>query len=234
MANLTESALWAGVYRLERTDPVIGQDPLVPATIGKSNQAAQDLANRDLFLRTQLDQSGMGLNALTAINNLDTLQFSGTYYASSGATGAPVAATVFTVLHQAGNATTTASQTAISLAGDRSFRRRKVANVWQAWTEMWGGLEAISSLTANGYQRLPSGLILQWISAVVPGGAALVTVTNPIAFPNNSFGAFVTRHANNPQADDIYASELFLATTTIRRLSTAVGSNTTKIFMIGN
>lgn len=41
-----------------------------------------------------------------------------------------------------------------------------------------------SSLSANGYQKLPSGLIIQWgyISSIGPGGG--VTVTFPVAFPN--------------------------------------------------
>ncbi|GMB00447.1 hypothetical protein [Pelosinus sp. IPA-1] len=41
-----------------------------------------------------------------------------------------------------------------------------------------------SSITGNGYQKLPSGLILQWgTAAIVSGGA----VTYPIAFPNGVY-----------------------------------------------
>jgi hypothetical protein len=38
------------------------------------------------------------------------------------------------------------------------------------------------SLSSNGYQRLPSGLILQWGNVSIPGNS-VITVTFPIAFP---------------------------------------------------
>ena len=40
-----------------------------------------------------------------------------------------------------------------------------------------------SVLTANGYQKLPSGLIIQWGKATVPGQSS-VTITYPIRFTN--------------------------------------------------
>lgn len=40
------------------------------------------------------------------------------------------------------------------------------------------------SLGANGYQRLPGGLILQWGQATVAGGAGQAVATMPIAWPN--------------------------------------------------
>ena len=43
-----------------------------------------------------------------------------------------------------------------------------------------------ASLTANGYQKLPSGLIVQWGSAAAGGGVGLA-VTFPITFPNAVF-----------------------------------------------
>jgi len=47
-----------------------------------------------------------------------------------------------------------------------------------------------SSLSANGYQILPGGLILQWgITSVFPTGASTSSVTGtfPVNFPNNAF-----------------------------------------------
>lgn len=44
-----------------------------------------------------------------------------------------------------------------------------------------------ASLAANGYQKLPSGLIIQWGSFNGAGSGATTTVTFPIAFPNNRF-----------------------------------------------
>lgn len=46
---------------------------------------------------------------------------------------------------------------------------------------------ANQSLAQNGYQILPGGLILQWGSLVVTANT-LISVSFPIAFPNNVFG----------------------------------------------
>lgn len=48
-----------------------------------------------------------------------------------------------------------------------------------------------SSLTSSGYQKLPSGLILQWGYSYAPDDA-LTAITFPIAFPNASFGVVAT------------------------------------------
>lgn len=43
----------------------------------------------------------------------------------------------------------------------------------------------VASLAANGYQKLPSGLIIQWIQNADSGGSAVTKATLPIAFPNS-------------------------------------------------
>lgn len=45
------------------------------------------------------------------------------------------------------------------------------------------------SLTSNGYQKLPSGLIIQW-GATMVSSSSDTTVTLPITFPNGIFGIF--------------------------------------------
>ncbi|KVZ14879.1 gp53-like domain-containing protein [Burkholderia ubonensis] len=55
-----------------------------------------------------------------------------------------------------------------------------------------------ASLNSNGYQKLPSGLIIQWGYTSVPANS-LVTVPLPIAFPNASFG--VACAADDPAAN---------------------------------
>ncbi len=42
-----------------------------------------------------------------------------------------------------------------------------------------------SSLASSGYQKLPSGLIVQWGTNTIPAGTANNPVTLPIAFPNS-------------------------------------------------
>ncbi|KWE51746.1 hypothetical protein WL76_17680 [Burkholderia ubonensis] len=58
--------------------------------------------------------------------------------------------------------------------------------------------EFASSLVTNGYQKLPSGLIIQWGYTSVPANS-LLTVPLPIAFPNASFG--VACAADDPAAN---------------------------------
>jgi hypothetical protein len=43
------------------------------------------------------------------------------------------------------------------------------------------------SLTQDGYQRLPNGLIIQWGQTVVTGGSGGFSDTFPIPFPNAVF-----------------------------------------------
>lgn len=64
-----------------------------------------------------------------------------------------------------------------------------------------------SSLSANGYQKLPSGLILQWGSGITTNG--VLTQTLPIAFPTVQFAAsaVVTGGGN-------FLANLFSLTTT--------------------
>jgi hypothetical protein len=50
-----------------------------------------------------------------------------------------------------------------------------------------------ASLAGNGYQKLPSGLIIQWCGPfTVPGSAGTVGVTFPLAFPNALISAQVS------------------------------------------
>lgn len=52
-----------------------------------------------------------------------------------------------------------------------------------------------ASLAASGYQRLPSGLIVQWgVTGSIAGGGS-TTVTYPIAFPNGAFAAIASLDA---------------------------------------
>lgn len=43
------------------------------------------------------------------------------------------------------------------------------------------------SLTSSGFQKLPGGLIIQWGSSGTLAANTSVTLTHPIAFPNNIF-----------------------------------------------
>lgn len=49
-----------------------------------------------------------------------------------------------------------------------------------------------STLAASGYQKLPSGLIIQWGQYLAASADTAYTVSLPITFPNNHFQAFAT------------------------------------------
>lgn len=49
---------------------------------------------------------------------------------------------------------------------------------------IWSDYEAARSITQNGYQELPGGLILQWGTQTIVGGD--MTITFPMAFPTIS------------------------------------------------
>jgi len=52
-----------------------------------------------------------------------------------------------------------------------------------------------SSLSGNGYQKLPNGLIIQWGSATTSGGGA--SVSFPIAFPTQCYAVIASVNAAN-------------------------------------
>lgn len=62
-----------------------------------------------------------------------------------------------------------------------------------------------NSLASNGYQKLPSGLIMQWGRVNISSGT---TITFPIKFPNGFLQAVVTPHAGSAQ----YASYAYETT----------------------
>jgi hypothetical protein len=165
-----------------------------PATdSGLMNWQAQLLGNRTAFLKSVIDGAGIGLSAGVLVGNLDTITLTGTYRAAAGVTGAPVAGTAFTVEHRAGATTAEATQEAWALGSDRAWSRRRVGSAWLPWREQVAVTDALfgAVLSGSGYQRLPSGLIMQWGGGSAPANGS-VTVTLPIAFPNAVLNAIVS------------------------------------------
>jgi hypothetical protein len=67
------------------------------------------------------------------------------------------------------------------------------------------------SLTANGYQKLPGGLIMQWgYSAITANGNTAITF--PIAFPSSCVNVQVTQE--NDSTSDLYTYRVNTVTTT--------------------
>lgn len=58
----------------------------------------------------------------------------------------------------------------------------------------------VNSLSGNGYQKLPGGLILQWCSTTAYLSEGGKTVLFPIAFPNNCFVAIPAAVLGSPSS----------------------------------
>jgi hypothetical protein len=72
MANLVETPQWpAGIYQIETTDPVVGGPPDLPQGQGIANAAAQQLADRTLWLKNALASSTSAAALLTSIKTVD-------------------------------------------------------------------------------------------------------------------------------------------------------------------
>lgn len=85
--------------------------------------------------------------------------------------------------------------------GDSIHIEQASASGWLAY----GGTASLgysavfgASIAANGYQKLPSGLIIQWGVAIIPSGSpGTLAITYPIAFPNGRVCGLISP-AGNP------------------------------------
>lgn len=81
------------------------------------------------------------------------------------------------------------------------------------------------SLTTNGRQKLPGGLILQW--GVYSGGVHSPEITLPAAFPNQLFVAHATSRADN---NAVAVVSTTLSTITVTQMDIPSGTNTSTGF----
>jgi len=116
---------------------------------------------------TTLNFSLSSSTTFTEIVVMLTLQRTGTVTGSAGYTDAQAIAAVASALANTGNVAFTYSGGAIS------------ANTAGATANNWA-----QTLSANGYQKLPSGLIIQWGNFALPVGST-TSVSFPLTFPNN-------------------------------------------------
>jgi hypothetical protein len=89
-----------------------------------------------------------------------------------------------------------------------------------------------ASLTTNGYQKLPSGLIIQWGSWTSSGTAGNpIAVTFPIAFPNNRFSLSTVMYGASTTTQSAWADTPTLAGFNGRASTISVACN---YIVIGN
>jgi hypothetical protein len=193
MANLTENpASWeSGVYQIETTDPVLGGAPNVGTGAGMSNIPHLQLANRTAFLKKVIDDAGLGAAAVPLVTlNAAAARLTGSYrFASTDAnTPASGVAGTLEVIAASANAV---NQMAMDSASTRMWTRFWNGTVWSAWSEIWRTTGVAESLNNPGYQRLPSGMILQWGQNSIAANSNQ-TITFPVAFPFFCFSVVAT------------------------------------------
>lgn len=90
-----------------------------------------------------------------------------------------------------------------------------------------------ASLTANGYQKLPSGLIIQWggVAAIPAGGG--VTVTYPIAFPNGFLALLPGGGASSAGIPPINGQNLSLSQAKFWNSSVSTGTQAGSYLAVG-
>lgn len=126
--------------------------------------------------------------------DIDTVLTGGIYAYSSTLTNLPSeAGAAGSLFVSEGINTTARSQLLISSNGN-IFYRYGDNQGWNTWKQLVNKSDFVQSLATEGYQKLPSGLILQW--GVTTSGTS-GTETFPIAFPNACFGVQITNNSTN-------------------------------------
>ncbi|WP_213528800.1 gp53-like domain-containing protein [Paenibacillus cisolokensis] len=144
---------------------------------------AMPAAADDAVIRAYLDQYGLGANVREIVSDLNALPINsgtGFYMAAPSTLNKPSGVTDASVIHIARDSRP--SQLLMDHVTRRIYYRGYTASGWNEWVEFWTTGNSGASFAASGYQRLASGLIIQWGSVSVPQGET-VTVTYPIAFP---------------------------------------------------
>ena len=159
-------------------------------------------ANSAATARTNLSAAGSGANSdITSLSGLTT--------ALSVAQGGTGAATLTANNVLLGNGTSAVQAVAPSTSGN------VLASNGTTWAS--SALSSLSafdkSLTADGYQKLPGGLIMQWGTSGSISAIGSITVTLPIAFPSNFASVVVTakNNASGSQEANINATQLSLS-----------------------
>ncbi|MCA8045466.1 gp53-like domain-containing protein [Burkholderia arboris] len=89
---------------------------------------------------------------------------------------------------------------AVVVAAGMTPSKTNYTQVRDAIAALYAPLSGFSgSAGTAGYQKLPGGLIIQWMSVNVAGGAT-TTYNFPIAFPNNAYAVVGSRGAPGSNA----------------------------------
>ncbi|WP_438347289.1 pyocin knob domain-containing protein [Paenibacillus sp. FA6] len=117
------------------------------------------------------------------VRGVNNIKKSGSYYVTHNFDGLPYSTNGYIDHNQTPTSDDFAKQVFTPYESDKKYFRRQLSGIWGPWVEIWTTVNNPASLAANGYQRLASGLIIQWGTVGVPIGG--LTITFPVSFPNN-------------------------------------------------
>lgn len=198
MADLIDTgAAWpAGIRQIETTDPVLGGAPNIATGAGMTNIPHLQLAQRTQVLKGIIDGAGLGATAVPLVTlNSASARVTGSYRFVSGDANTPATGVAGTVQVIAASASAV-NQTAWDSASSRMFTRFWNGTVWSAWAEIWRTTGTAQSLTTAGYQRLPSGLILQWVTGLTDSSGNMALAW-PTTFPTAVLGGVANEASPN-------------------------------------
>lgn len=89
------------------------------------------------------------------------------------------------------------------------------------------------SLTANGFQKLPGGLIIQWFTATENASSQTFTGSGGIAFPTSCLAVFATHNVGGTTTAIACNAAPVSATQFTLTMGATGGTDTAKIFAIG-
>ena len=257
MAGLTEGTFWEDEIRqIETTDPVMGGVPNVATGAGMSNIPHWQLARRTQWLRQQLGGFSAVVNytangAILETNAGKHLKWDGI---SPGLLALPPLSAVeegasFYLL-AAGAAVTLTPNGADPIQGSDGVALASVAllrgddvRITRGFSEwnITGGSFSLrragqfgASLAQNGWQRLPSGLILQWVYNVqtITAGNASAAVIFPITFPTAVLNIQAV-HVGSVNDVTVMIDSTSLTTSSLRWKSSWTGSQAHYFSLIG-
>lgn len=216
MANLTETATYeAGIYRFETTDPVQGGPG------GIDNLPTNQLANRTAWLKAQVEailadiaaiESGYATAAALVGHTSNTSNPHGTTKAQVGlgsvenygiASQAEAEAGASDIKYMTPLKAKQAIAKLVPAASDTvagliehatAAEAQALADTMRALTPATlaqAFMGANRSLSSAGYQRLPGGLVIQWLTVSIPTGSneGTASASLPTTFPTASIFA---------------------------------------------
>lgn len=216
MANLVETPQYdAGVYQIETTDPVLG------GPNGVTNAPLKNLANRTAYLKQQVDlKAPIASPAFTGVPTVPDAP-AGTNTAQA-INAKFVQAAIAALVNSSPAALDTLNELAAALGNDANFaasmtaalaakaplnspalagtptaptpalgdRTQKIATM-AAFANEFTALKA-----ANGWARLPNGVIIQWgITGTFPADSTQYQIAFPLAFPTEVRSVVLTDFA---------------------------------------